>query len=114
MIRIGVAGHRPEKLGETFPAPDSTSTSKEKSITTAQRNELLGSLRQRIQQRMRATTQETAPRIAYTPPRYDAVFAEGQQWIDALAGDPVADSSGTLIIDDSIWKSPGRYDPDLP
>ena len=37
------------------------------------------------------------------PPRYDEVFIEGQRWLDSLAGEPLAEGSGDLIVDDALW-----------
>jgi hypothetical protein len=42
------------------------------------------------------------------PPRYDEVFAQGQEWLESLAGAPVEETSGTLEFSDDIW--PVRVD----
>lgn len=47
-------------------------------------------------------------------PQYDEIFAEGQRWLDELAGGPVPESAGTLILDDSLWKHPSRTESDVP
>jgi hypothetical protein len=44
-------------------------------------------------------------------PRYDEVFVEGTAWLDSLAAGesgPLTEGRGTLVIDDSVWHSPGR------
>jgi hypothetical protein len=48
------------------------------------------------------------------PPIYDDVYFQGVDWLEHLAGSPIDASHGRLIFDDSIWKSPGRRDPELP
>jgi len=48
------------------------------------------------------------------PPIYDEVYLQGVEWLDQLAGSPIEETRGKLTFDDSIWKSPGRRDPELP
>jgi hypothetical protein len=48
------------------------------------------------------------------PPRYDEVFAQGQQWLDSLAGETIACESGRLTFSDDLWKSDSRGEPKLP
>jgi hypothetical protein len=48
------------------------------------------------------------------PPLYDEVYFQGVEWLDQLAGSPIEETRGKLTFDDSIWKSPGRRDPELP
>jgi len=43
-------------------------------------------------------------------PRYDDVFDEGMSWLDGLAGGELKPMSGELVVDDGVWKSPGRGD----
>jgi len=73
--------------------------------------ERLTALQQRVQTKLR---ERAAARRLVSPdpaPRYDAVFADGQVWLDALAGKPIGSSHGTVTFSDDIWKSPGRRDP---
>ncbi len=46
-------------------------------------------------------------------PRYDAVYDDGVEWLDDLAGEQVK-PRGELKFDDSIWKSAARGDGDAP
>ncbi len=46
-------------------------------------------------------------------PRYDAVYNDGVEWLDQLAGEHVQ-PHGELKFDDSIWKSAARGDADAP
>ena len=48
------------------------------------------------------------------PPLYDEVYYQGVEWLEQLAGSPVEETRGKLTFDNSIWKSPGRRDPELP
>jgi hypothetical protein len=48
------------------------------------------------------------------PPVYDEVYFQGVEWLDSLAGAPIETTRGNLVFDDSIWKSEGRRDPELP
>jgi len=48
------------------------------------------------------------------PPIYDDVYFQGVEWLDQLAGSPIEETRGKLTFDDSVWKSPGRRDPELP
>ncbi|HEX4965414.1 MAG TPA: hypothetical protein VF173_31680 [Thermoanaerobaculia bacterium] len=58
---------------------------------------------------------EAEARVVPEPaPRYDQVFALGQDWLDGLAGEPVTAERGKIYFSDAIWKSPGRRDPEIP
>ncbi len=48
------------------------------------------------------------------PPRFDEVFAEGQAWLDRLAGEPIEAETGELLVSDAVWKSHARSDPGIP
>jgi hypothetical protein len=41
-------------------------------------------------------------------PRYDDVFSAGAEWLDSLAGEPLAPSDGVLAVDDGVWHSLAR------
>jgi len=47
-------------------------------------------------------------------PRYDEVFEQGQEWLDALAGEPINPERGRLRFANSLWKSAARRDPEIP
>lgn len=46
-------------------------------------------------------------------PRYDAVYDDGVEWLDDLAGEQI-EARGELNFDDSIWKSAARGDAETP
>lgn len=78
-----------------------------------EREQKIDDLKQRVQDRL--TNKQRKPLVdADPPPRYDTVFEQGYQWLESLAGDPIEPSEGTLIIADSLWKSPARSDRDIP
>jgi len=66
--------------------------------------------RKRLAQKKASKKLVTPP----TPPRYDEVFLEGTKWLDSLAGTPVKEEAGLLTISEDFWKSPARFDPDVP
>jgi len=75
------------------------------------RKETLSALKERVQQQLDrriAISRQVVPE-----PRYDAVFAAGSEWLDALAGDPVEDVAGELTVSSDVWKSPTRTEPDV-
>jgi hypothetical protein len=69
-------------------------------------------LRCRVQRRLEERAR--ALRAPTPPPRYDAVFDDGQNWLDGLAGEPIQEESGELTFSDEIWKSRGRSESGLP
>jgi hypothetical protein len=87
----------------------------ENKLTASQRRrriEALAGLKQRVRERL---DRRIVNRLPVSPaPRYDAVFAAGTEWLDALAGDPVESVTGELAVSPEIWKSPARTDPDVP
>ncbi len=67
--------------------------------------------------RMRARLQQRGARRLVPPsppPRFDEVYAQGQEWLDSLAGPEVPASEGELQFDEGIWKSRGRSERDVP
>lgn len=76
------------------------------------RKEVLLALKQRVQERLdrrAAGLQKVSPE-----PRYDAIFAAGTEWLDAVAGDPIEPVTGELTVSPDVWKSPTRTKPDVP
>ena len=72
----------------------------------------LRALRERVQRSL------ASPRTAETispspPPRYDDVYAEGQEWLDALAGERIEPGETTMTVHDDVWKSRGRREPGI-
>lgn len=47
-------------------------------------------------------------------PRIDDVYREGQEWLDSLAGTPLAPLRGRLRFSDEVWKSDARRERELP
>lgn len=77
------------------------------------RQQLLNDLRAEVQARLAAKSH--APGTLLRAPRYDVVFAEGVEWLDKLAGEPLSEKmQGRLEVDDSVWKSETRRGPDVP
>lgn len=77
----------------------------------AKRDALRQRVKARAQEMDRLKTQQTA---TANPSIYDDVFFEGVQWLDSLTGEPVEQSRGRLIVDDSVWKSSARGERDEP
>jgi hypothetical protein len=60
------------------------------------RQERLEAIRAEVQARLarrRMTASAPVP-----PPRYDEVFEAGLEWLNALAGEPIAESEGKLEL----------------
>ncbi|MBW1692462.1 MAG: hypothetical protein JRJ70_17335 [Deltaproteobacteria bacterium] len=74
--------------------------------------------RKRLKEKMEAMLSEKLAKkkkpFAYTPPRYDQVFFEGQKWLDEIAGEPIESQQGQLSFSKEIWKSPSRTESDVP
>ena len=75
------------------------------------RTEVLRALKEKVRERL---SQRTPLRQAAPKPRYDEVFAAGTDWLDSLAGESPRPQQGELVMDESIWKSSHRSDPDVP
>lgn len=70
-------------------------------------------LQERVRQRMEAKRLSGKLTPPDPAPRYDEVFANGQDWLDGLAGEPVKAEKGQVHFSDEVWKSPGRRDPEI-
>lgn len=73
----------------------------------------LQALRERVQKKLAEKPKTRKLVSPPTPPRYDEVFFEGQEWIDQLAGSTIEPQSGQIVISDEVWKSRSRFDPDV-
>lgn len=73
----------------------------------------IADLKSRIQASLAHKKSSRPSTAEYYEPRYDDTFAHGQQWLDEMACGQYSPSEGTLIVDDSLWKSASRHDPDL-
>ena len=78
---------------------------KRKQALQALKNEL----KQRLSIRLRDKGRPVSPQ-----PRYDETFFRGVKQLDALAGEPINPGSVEVEFSDTIWKSPGRRQPDVP
>jgi len=76
----------------------------------------LKKIRARLAERSSRAKAETSQRqVSPKPlPRYDEVFAEGQRWLDTLAGEPIASEEGRLSLSEDLWRSGSRGEPKLP
>lgn len=98
---------------ETKEAPQEQvplSTKQEK-----RRKEKIAAFKQQLQESFAAppvSRRKTAP--AEPAPRYDEVFFEGQSWLDEVEGKPLAPTTGKILVDESVWTSPTRSDPEIP
>lgn len=64
----------------------------------------MAELRERFQQRMKMSG-----RTAHSASgRYDAVFEQGVEWLDSLAGEPFPEGEVEIHFSDDIWKSEAR------
>ena len=87
-----------------------------KSLTAKEqkrRKEKLDALREKIRARLKEKLESAETAVPEPAPRYDEVFMEGQKWLDQLAGDPIEESSGELIISDTVWKSRARSEKEI-
>ena len=78
-----------------------------------ERQRRMNEIREEVQRRLSKRQPLTPPSLGPAP-RYDDVFAAGVQWLDELAGAPVPPAAGELTIDQSVWKSQARREPDVP
>lgn len=94
-------GHSEEMIPESSPLP-SLSKSKVKQLQALVKSRVLES---------RPNENLVVPDPA---PRYDEVFAKGQEWLDHQAGAPVQPERGQIRFSNKVWKSTGRRDPEIP
>jgi len=78
------------------------------------RREALADLKAQVRAKLDARAATARAVVSVPPPRYDDVYADGQQWLDSLAGEPIESSEGELLFSDEVWKSSGRRGPDVP
>jgi hypothetical protein len=71
----------------------------------------LRDLKERAQAKLTQLRAEREGGKGSRPPRYDDVFAEGQDWLNQLGGGDVSETQGEVEFDDAVWKSPWRSDP---
>jgi len=68
-------------------------------------------LRKHVQERLRAALSRRDQESGGLPPRYDAVFVQGQKWLDEHEKANVDSLEGEVEFPPDIWKSPWRRDP---
>jgi hypothetical protein len=100
----------PELAAPPAPSAAPAMTVKRKRERKAKLEDMRERFRRHLAQRLASS--EMAP--PDPPPRYDEAFAEGQRWLDKLAGGRIEPSRGTLIFSDAVWKSGARRDPGIP
>jgi hypothetical protein len=91
----------PEQVESAEPA---TLTVRAQKKRRAALDEMRGQLRRRLDKK-RAERSRVMPTPA---PRYDSVFAEGQQMLDRLAGEPLDAEALEARFSSEIWHSRGR------
>jgi hypothetical protein len=79
-----------------------------------EQKERLENLKNKIRERLNRRKKHPKVLPPNPPPRYDDVFAQGQAWLDSLVGTPLEEEEGKAEFSEDVWKSPARYDPDLP
>lgn len=94
-------GHSKEMISESSPLP-SLSRSKVKQLQALVKSRALE----------RQLNEDLV--VPDPAPRYDEVFARGQEWLDHQAGGPIQPERGRIRFSNEVWKSPGRRDPEIP
>lgn len=74
------------------------------------RQERLAKARELVAARLKAKRDARCGRAAAAPPRYDAVFFDGLDWLDQQAGTAPSEGRKELSLDDSVWTSVTRGD----
>jgi hypothetical protein len=69
-------------------------------------------LRQQFKERLEA--KKKRKKVYPDPPRYDEVFYEGINALDAIAGIGFPEGTGIVQFSNDIWTSKARFDPDVP
>lgn len=104
--------HLAEEAPPRLPAPTTTDAKPLPVISKTKIKKLKARIEKIYEER---TAREQRELVAPDPPPlYDEVYFQGVEWLEQLAGSPVEETHGKLTFDDSIWKSPGRRDPELP
>jgi hypothetical protein len=78
------------------------------------RKEALAAFKDRIQSRLTEMEKYQEMVKPEPAPRYDDTFLNGTEWLDGLAGAPVEESFGEIVVSDNIWKSRARSDESIP
>lgn len=95
------------------PACAEQPPAKESVSVRRRRTKALEELREQVRQRLAERSRR--PAAAVPAPRYDQVFEEGLRWLDGLAGEPITEQAGEIVVDDSVWpQRAADADADLP
>lgn len=76
------------------------------------KQQALDQLRQQFKERLEA--KKKRKKVCPDPPRYDEVFYEGINALDAVAGIGCPEGAGIVQFSNDIWTSKARFDPDVP
>jgi hypothetical protein len=100
------------------PHPEPPACSEQPAATESvsarrRRAKALEDVREQVRQRLAGRRQQ--PPAPEPQPRYDQVFEEGLRWLDGLAGEPITEQTGEIVVDDSVWPQRATdADADLP
>ena len=101
---------------ESWKSEPKKDIEKNESLTARERKKRKEKIRAFKEKMKKRFSEETGTKkliSPFTPPRYDEIYYEGKEWLDHLAGEPIEEQSGVMIISDDYWKSLSRYDPDV-
>jgi hypothetical protein len=73
----------------------------------------LNDARARIQEKLAQKKAAVCTTHFIRKPRYDEIFAAGQEWLDSLAGPSIPEIKGNVSFSSDIWKSKARFDPEI-
>ncbi len=100
------------KLAKTETAPVETAPATEyEPLTRRQekkRSEQLSQLKSKLKERLSTRVQ---PKFKYTAPRYDEIFFQGLEQLDAAVGESIDPGDYRASFSEDIWKSKARSDP---
>ena len=79
-----------------------------------ERKRKLENLRSLVRERIQARRNKPEMIEPDPPPRYDEVFQKGLATLDLEAGTPLEEREANAVFSEDVWKSPARYDPEIP
>ncbi|HVR09122.1 MAG TPA: hypothetical protein VMW75_13820 [Thermoanaerobaculia bacterium] len=105
----------PPSAEESARVPDQTTVIGTKRLPAISKTKIK-KLKERIARiyEERKAREEREFLVPEPPPIYDEIYFQGVEWLDQLAGPRLEETRGRLVFDGSIWKAPGRRDPELP
>jgi hypothetical protein len=103
------------KVGQECAEPPKTDSTKSLSKKDREeRRRKLEDLRSLVRERIQERKKEPEMIEPDPAPRYDEVFQKGLAALDLEAGTPLEERKEDAIFSEDVWKSPARYDPELP